>query len=213
MLALYIIGGILLSLFLLLMIPVYLTLDYDKKMRVDVGYLFLKINIIGDNRPQKAKKKTQKNAKKDQKKGKKENFLKEKFKEKSVSEIVSEVADLLKSALKRLFPLFKHIIVRKFYLALKIGGEDAEKTAITYGRVCSAVYPVRGMLAQVLDFRENKVFIKADFNSEKSDALLHLKLNFRPIFAVIAAVSFLFHYIISKIKNKTNKTWERATNE
>ena len=205
MLALYIIFGILLLLFLLLIIPLYITLDYNGNLRLDVGYMFFKTNIIGD-------KNTEKEQKTVKSKTQKPNALTKKFENKDISEIILQSVELLKIALDRLKPLVKHIIIREFYLALTIGSEDAEITALTYGRVCAVVYPMRGILAAVMNFKENKVFINADFNSKKSSAVVHVKLNFRPIFAVIAAFSFIIHYIIVKIEDKI-KNKERVTDE
>lgn len=50
-----------------------------------------------------------------------------------------------------------------------MGGDDAAKTAVSYGTHCAAVYGLISFLDSAVTFKAEKIEIRADFQLEKSE--------------------------------------------
>ena len=174
MLWLYILLGILLVVFLLLLMPVKLKASYNEDFRCSLKIGFIKIQLY----PQKPKKK-KKPPKKDDEKSKHEEKKKESLiKEKGISwlfDLIKKIADLAVGALK---DFFRHIIVKKLLLSISIAGSDAADTAVKYGYCCSAVYPAFGIIVGAVKCKKYGVDISPDFE-EKAKSAVNMELEAR----------------------------------
>lgn len=175
MLWLYILLGILLVLFLLLLMPVKLKATYNEDFRCVLKIGFVKFSLY----PPKPKKKKKKKPKKADEEQKSEETKKESFiKEKGISwliDLIKKIADLAVGALK---DFFRHIIVKKLLLSISIAGSDAADTAVKYGYCCSAVYPAFGIIVGAVKCKKYGVDISPNFE-EKAKSAVDMELEAR----------------------------------
>lgn len=175
MLWLYILLGILLVLFLLLLMPVKLKATYNEDFRCVLKIGFVKFSLY----PPKPKKKKKKKLKKADEEQKSEETKKESFiKEKGISwlfDLIKKIADLAVGALK---DFFRHIIVKKLLLSISIAGSDAADTAVKYGYCCSAVYPAFGIIVGAVKCKKYGVDISPNFE-EKAKSAVNMELEAR----------------------------------
>lgn len=173
MLWLYILLGILLVIFLLLLTPVKLKATYNEDFRCTLKIGFVKITLY----PQKPKKKKKKKPEKTDKEQKSDEKKKESLiKEKGISwlfDLIKKIADLAVGALK---DFFRHIIVKKLALSISIAGNDAADTAVKYGYCCSAVYPAFGIIVGAVRCKKYGVDISPNFE-EKAKSSVNMELE------------------------------------
>ena len=173
MLWLYILLGILLVIFLLLLTPVKLKASYNENFRCVLKIGFVKFSLYP---PKPKKKKKPKKADEEQKseETKKESLIKEK----GISwlfDLIKKIADLAVGALK---DFFRHIIVKKLLLSISIAGSDAADTAVKYGYCCSAVYPAFGIIVGAVKCKKYGVDISPNFE-EKAKSAVNMELEAR----------------------------------
>lgn len=173
MLWLYILLGILLVIFLLLLMPVKLKASYNEDFRCSLKIGFIRIQLYPQKPKKKKKKKKQKKADEEQKgEKKKESHVKQK----GISwlfDLIKKIADLAVGALK---DFFRHIIVKKLMLSVSIAGDDAADTAVKYGYCCSAVYPAFGIIVGAVKCKSYGVDISPNFE-EKAKSAVNMELE------------------------------------
>ncbi len=165
---------------------VTLSLEYNETFLAHIKFLGFKFSLSKERKKKKASKKEEKE--------KEDSPLVLRFKKNSFSENISLVSDAVKDALPIFSGLLKRIRVRRFTLNIRIASFDAAKTAILYGRVCSAVYPTISLLSGITDMSVKEVDITSAFGESKSSARFFVNLKMRVIILVIAAVKFFFVY-------------------
>lgn len=173
MLWLYILLGILLVIFLLLLMPVKLKASYNEGFRCSLKIGFVKIQLYPQKPKKKKKKKNPKKTDEEQKGEKKKESL---VKQKGISwlfDLIKKIADLAVGALK---DFFRHIIVKKLMLSINIAGKDAADTAVKYGYCCSAVYPAFGIIVGAVKCKSYGVDISPDFE-EKAKSAVNMELE------------------------------------
>ncbi|MEE0868218.1 MAG: DUF2953 domain-containing protein, partial [Ruminococcus sp.] len=174
MLWLYILLGILLVIFLLLLTPVKLKASYNEDFRCILKIGFVKFSLY----PPKPKKKKKKPKKADEEQKSEETKKESRIKEKGISwlfDLIKKIADLAVGALK---DFFRHIIVKKLLLSISIAGSDAADTAVKYGYCCSAVYPAFGIIVGAVNCKKYGVDISPDFE-EKAKSAVNMELESR----------------------------------
>ena len=191
---LYILLSILLFIIFLLIMPINLKVIYKESALISIRYLFFKIQLY----PQKAKKS------KKSKKNKKESAteVSEKPKEKLSDKIrtIIDGVSLVADAAKR---LLKHIKIKRFYLNIDIGSPDAAATAIEYGAVSAALYPVWGFIFSQckVDKKHFNANINARYDLEESSAEINTDISVSLISAIAIAILTLFKYILKILDN------------
>lgn len=110
--------------------------------------------------PNPPKKDKEKNTQQKKSKGKEKNS-----KNKITPEIVFGVWGKAKPHVKR---IFKKIRITGVYVDITVGGEDAAKTAVSYGTHCAAVNGLAAFLENSVTFKAEKINIRADFDLEKT---------------------------------------------
>lgn len=189
MLWLYILLGLILFVMLLMLIPIRVYAHYHREFECTLYVGFVKFPIYPPKPKKERRKKKLKTSepKKQESKNEKKSFVKEKgvvF----VLELVKKIANLAHTVLK---DFFKHILIKKLQLSIKIAGSDAADTAIKYGQCCSAAYPAVSIIASSMNCPKYGVDILPDFNENaKSD----IKFEFM-------ARVFVFRLVILVIKH------------
>ena len=209
LLALKIIGFVLLGLLalvaILLLVPVRLHVRYREEMATTLWVLFVPIRLLPKKEKPKAeetpdKPKPKKKAKADDDKQKKKDVLDLKqhakeLKENGVAaavEWLKEIAGYLLTATDR---LLKAITVTKLFARVDIAGEDAAQTALTYGKICGAVYPALGVVESKLKVKKQDVQIAPAFCAEKTQFAFDVRLKISLWRVVVAALILLVQYI------------------
>lgn len=201
MLWLYILLGILLVIFLLLLMPVKLKASYNEDFRCSLKIGFVKIQLYPQKPKKKKKKKKQKKADEEQKgEKKKENLIKEK----GISwlfDLIKKIADLAVGALK---DFFRHIIVKKLMLSINIAGKDAADTAVKYGYCCSAVYPAFGIIVGAVKCKSYGVDISPNFEEKAKSAVnmeLEAKIKILWLLALVLKHGYKGLKLLADLKN------------
>lgn len=159
MLWLYILLGIISAVALLMLVPVRLKLLYNEDLRCVLYIGFIKYNVFPKKRKikkAKAKKETEKSSEQKEKNPKS-------IKKRGLDwllNVIKQVANLASNALK---DFFRHIIVKRFMISIKVVGDDAADTAVKYGYCCSVVYPAIGLTVGNVKCREYGIDISPNF--------------------------------------------------
>ena len=110
----------------------------------------------------------------------------------------SKTVEILFSFAKKLFAhikkLLRHIKINKVILNLSVSSDDAATTAIEYGTVCSAVYPVLALLSSVGEIKYKSINVSADFNSNKPQFDFKLNVSSRVLYLLIVAFKAFKEY-------------------
>ena len=210
MIALYIVLGILLLLFLILMLRVEVLALYSESLTLILKVLFVRITLISPDKEPKEKKKKKpkkKPAKKpaeqqpDGEKKKKQSAFSKLKEKKGLSGIVSLLTQVAKIAVGTLTGLFSHIVIKKMDIGIALSGEDASATAVNYGRLCSVVYPAVDVIVAATVCRDYNVSIEPVFNSDqKTSVTADVHAYLRVIFAVAEAIKAAVKLLIVRIR-------------
>ena len=196
MIALIIIGVILLSLAAILFLPI------DAKIRFKEKF-FLKVKFSGITvfklRPEEKKPQAEEKSKAENTPApKKENValgyfkrLKEKY---GFSGAVKQIFGFLRDLIPHIKGLLKHIKIKGIKLDIIIAEGDAAKTAIEYGGVCAAVYPVLSLLESIADVEYKAINVTSDFEGSKSDISFEATIRSRIFFLLIALFKIYSEY-------------------
>ncbi|MCQ2455563.1 MAG: DUF2953 domain-containing protein [Clostridia bacterium] len=193
MTALYIVFAIILFLAVLVFMPISVFLEFN-----DDFFVAVKLFGITVFNSKKSKKKEKNKDKKPQEQPKKENTVKKIFvnqKEKSgTAGAIKYFAKIAKIILEKLIWFLRKLNFEHIKLNLAIASEDAAKTAIIYGSVCTAVYPLLSLITQNAKVKYKKIDISADFNNTavKAEFSALIKSNF--IYALVGALKGYTEY-------------------
>ena len=211
MIALYIILGILLLIFLILMIRVQVFVTFADELSITVKVLFYQKTILPsppkhekkkkakpDKKPKKEEKTTETEEKEPEKKQSYLSKLKEK---KGLSGLVSLLTDVARIAGGLLKGLFSHIVIHKLDVGIALNSGDAASTAVTYGKLCSVVYPAVNIITAATVCKNYNVSIEPVFDSEeKTEVYADIHAHLRLIFAVWEALKAGVKLLIVRIK-------------
>ena len=200
MTALYIIGGIILLIALLLILPITARIDFKDDFFVKIKYLGITVyKITPDEEEQKPNEK----AKKTENPKEKQKGLFTKLTEKhgfkgAVKEMVSFGLDVLKKTKKQLLK----IKLRNIKIDLIVVGSDAAQTAIDYGAICGVVYPVLSVIEQNLNVKYKKINIRAGFKHTDSQFAFSLDVKANPVLLLIIAFKAVKEYKNFSVRNE-----------
>ena len=197
MIALWIILGVLLALFLILLIPVEVIAHYGDELSLTVKVLFYSKKLLP--KPKKAKKpkpkkeepkpKSEAKKKEETKKEKKPSYLTKLREKKGLPGVVSLLTGLAKIAGSTLKGLFSHVVIKRFDVGIALSSGDAASTAVNYGRLCAVVYPAVDVIVSSTVCKDYRVSIEPVFDDEKETEItadLHARL--RVIFAAYEGI-------------------------
>lgn len=176
----------------LLACPVVVEAGFQDALSARISFLFFHYTVA-PKPPEEEK--TEKQKQKEEEKAKQhaeKHQLRELFQKKGLSgflEIFSEAAKLAGTTAQR---IFRHLVFRRFWLRIAVGGEDAAETALDYGRVCGVVGTAAGMMFQYVKYRNYHIAIVPDFQLQKSLVTFELKAHIKLFFLLNALLSAFF---------------------
>lgn len=193
MIALYILAGILCVLGLILLLPVSVNLKYNGELSFKVKFAGIKVF-----EPSKNPKKAEENIQPAQKTKSKDSQLKSSFKilkeKHGFIGAVKEIVSFIKDCLNHLGLLLKTMKFKKICLDLSVAGSDAAQTAIQYGEVCSAVYPVLSFFQSKANVKYKQINIKGEFEKPKGNFSFNMVVNLQIVFLLIAGFRIYKEY-------------------
>lgn len=210
MLFLYILLGLLGLLTLVLVVPVYGRVIYDKDLKATVWVLGIPITLLPQEEktlsPPTSKAKnnavTQKK-RNPQEKPSKWQELTAMFREDGPAATIHYLCELAKLAGQAVGHLLKAVTVDRLSLELLIATGDPADTAVRYGQVCSALYPALAGIESRVGVRRRYLRVEPNFLQEKSDIALDVRLHIRVWQALWAVLVLLIKFILMKETDET----------
>ena len=201
MIFLYILLGIIAFLLLvivgILFLPVTVDFKFKEDFFVKIKFLFIKVYELKEDKPDKAhkQKKADKTDKKDQKyENAAVSLFKDLKKKYGFVGAVKKLFGFFKICLDDIKNLLRHIRFKNICLNLIYGSDDAADTAIKYGEICSAVYPVLSFIDTAGNVEFKKINVSSDFGSATAEFDISLKLKTRIFFLLISAFKLYTKY-------------------
>lgn len=188
---------------LILLLPLTLELKYNEELILNGKYLG--ITVFGDEKEEKKRKK--KSNASNGKDTQKYSTIKETYKQKGLVGTVKYYGIVIKSFLKKFSWLVKRFKFRKLDIDLTIATQDAATTAITYGEVCGAMYPILSFLHSNINLKSKKININADFEKTNSEIKASVLVKASLFLWIIALIGWL--YEVSEIQRKERENNER----
>ena len=226
MTALWITGGIILFFILVGLIKVSVEIKAEDEFFVILKILFIRITLT----PKKEKpvrlrdfeikrfrkrriKQIEKNRSKEKKKAEKaekkksgKTEKKEKQEEKKpLKDNVSHIIELLKNVVFAAVKKFgRYLTVRMNFIDITVGGEEPDKTALTYGYVCQGVSYVCELLDSLGNVKIKRkdgvgqISVRADFLAKKTKIMCDIIFGIRVWQVIAVGITALTGYIKSK---------------
>lgn len=198
MIALYILGGILLIILLVLFLPVSVHIKFVEDFFVKIKFAGIKVFRIEPSKDETEKTDTgdtvsDKKAENTAVKESKRIFLK--LKEKyGFSGAVKTVLGFIGDVLAHIKSLLRHIKIKRVEFSLTVAAEDAAQTAIEYGSVCGVAYPVFAMLESCAEIGFKNINIRSDFNSGKPEFAFSAVVKMQIFFLLLTAYRVYSEY-------------------
>ena len=201
MVALYIIGGILLLIALILLLPITAQIKFRDDLNLKIKFLGITVyKLKQDEKPKTEKKKSEST---DQKPKEKEQGIFSKLKAKhGFKGAIKELFDFASAVIREIKPQLLKIKFRKFKLDLIIVGEDAAMTAIEYGAVCGIVYPVLSFIDQNLNIKLKQINVEAGFKHKESEFSTSFDVKANALLLLIIAFKALKEYKNFSVRNE-----------
>lgn len=205
MTALIIIGAILLilsALAVILFLPLKVFVSFKEEFFVKIKFIGIKLFEIPEKEDKKETEIKGENKKSEEKSNESETLKKAKqifadLKEKhGTTEAVKKILQLLRNMLSHIKPYLRYIKIKKIVFNLTVATGDAASTAIEYGKICSAVYPVLAFLDTYKGVYFKKINVGTDFNSDKTVFNFSLQVRVPLIFLIIMAFKIISDYKI-----------------
>lgn len=207
MIALWIIGSILVLLALILLLPVSVWVQAREAFVCQIKFAGVPL-FRSDKAKKPEKQKPSEKKQKPEKKAKKtfpfKDTLQRLREQEGFSGTVKAVCALAGRIFSHIKGFLRHIKFRKVVLDITVASDDAARTAIEYGAVCQAVYPVAAYI-ETLGAAVKKIDVRSDFETGKSRFGFELQADMQIIFLLIAALKILREikkFVSEKDKNE-----------
>lgn len=126
------------------------------------------------------------------------------FHEEGVSGVLSFFGKLIQLLKTTLCSLVRFVTVRKLALCVRVGGEEADETAVRYGQISAAAATSLTLLSRLVRVKKTTVRMYPDFTREQSEARLRLIVWVWPFGVVGVGVAALCKLLM--LWTKTIKT-------
>ena len=204
MIFLIVIGVILLILFAILFIPVRVDLSFVDDFKFKVSFLKITLFKSGKTQPEKTDNPSKEKTVKESENNFKKYFAKLKENE-GFGGAVKRIASLVLDILSHIKRFLRHIKIDSVKLNITVGSFDAAKTALDYGTVCQAVYPITAFLDSVVKIGFKEININSDFENGNCDFMFSLAVKMQVFFLILTAVRIYSDYkkiITENIENE-----------
>lgn len=200
MIPLIIISAVILLIALLLFLPISLDIMYTDDFFMTVRFAGIRIFKIEPGQDIKKPKSDAESDKKAEKQA--ENPFKKLNREKGFRVALGEITAFVKALILRIKKQLRHIKITRLCLGINVATDDAALTAIYYGAVCSAVYPLLSLLDSLSNIVLKQIDIRADFESTKPDFAFSARVKLRLFFLLAAAIAALSEFNKFKTRNE-----------
>ena len=203
MTALIIIAAIIILITALLFLPVSLFLSFNGDFSVKIKLGGICVFNSDNTKPEDGK--PEKNTKPEAEKadsGEKQNLFTALKAKLGFTGAVKEILYTVKSALVKIKKQLKKITVKRLTVDISIASDNAAKTAVEYGAVCAAVYPLLSFLESTADIGIKQINVSSDFNSQKPHFSFSAVVRLRIIYLIIAAFAAFCEYNKFKTRNE-----------
>lgn len=192
-----VLAAVLFLLVLLLFVPIRLCLSagLDRPFSARVRVLFFSFGT-GQAKPKKEKQTPSEKKEKSEKSGRKD-----------IVATVEQTAELIRGTLDPILWLLGKIRIRRLYVRAVCAGSDAAQTAMEYGLVCAALYPLIGFLEANMrvDGKVRRLEIGCDFDAAEPEFETELVLSL----TIGHAVGALLYIVWEKIRLLNGKKEEQ----
>lgn len=171
------------------------------KIKVRIGYieeefilsfklLFFVFTVSPENKKKKKKKAKKKEKEKKERPAKKEkdNFFRSHTSDFGVFDYIELIGIVIEKFVAKIY-------FDKLEAEIRVAGDDAAQTALNFGRLNAAIYPIAGLINGHKRIKELHIGITPDFTTTKSvynaEAIAYIK-----IFDVLAAVIAIIKYLL-----------------
>lgn len=210
MTGLYIFLGIVGFIVLLLSIRITVNGEFFDEFKLNIKWLFVKIDILPAQKKDKPKKEKAPKEKKEKPSTedvapetpteKKENIFVKFYNNQGFDGVIQLLNNVGKALGKLMHSFKKHIVLRELYLWMTVtGGCDAAETALEYGRVCQKVFPALSFICTNLTVKKYDVEIEPDFLGSKNTAQFEFSVSVRPIFILNALIVLVCRLLIKVV--------------
>lgn len=191
MIALYVFGGLILLILLIVFSNIRIVVEYENDLTVRVEFWCFRYTLI----PMKEK------LKKEQKKQEKAAEIKEEksVKKKGFLDTVRDTISTTKLIMSKLEPVFKSIHIKPLYIYIGVGGDNAAFTAIATGTANAVVHPFVAWMSDNVEVKKTDVTIVPNYNA-KSEFHFKTRIYIRINHIVAAAARILFAMAARKSK-------------
>ncbi len=207
MIALYIIGGILGLIVLLLFCSVTVIGSVNESVNIKFRYLFYRKTLIPESKSR--KRKTSEND------IKKPNKIREMIDKNGLIATIRELAGIVKVILIKSKKAVKHIHLSKFNCVITVASDDPCKTAIEYGEVSGVAFTLLRGLQELMKWNtgKTKMLVQSDFCSDKPKIEIDFKVKLRLIHILSAVLGVLLTLVKKKVKQILNNNENAITNK
>ena len=197
--AVIIISSVLLLVVLLSVLPLSLSFKLDGDFTFKIRYAGI---TVYKTKPEDGQSVVQDGEKSEPSKSQEKNFFKKLTDKKGFTGAVKEVFGLLSAVFSRIGKMLRHLKIKRFVLDILVASDEAAYTAISYGAVCSMVYPVLTLLSTAAGVKLKNVSITADFNLTNPDFKLSADISIPLIFLLVSAFGIFKEYNNFKTRNE-----------
>lgn len=210
----WILLGLLSILLLVLVTPVSVRAKYEDSLEVWLGLGPVKLLAFPLKKRQNRKKQPKKEKKTKEKKAKQKPETEKAAKKPALkieTPTLDQLPDYLRLGADALGSMRRRILVREFRLSLTLGGDDAAKTALNYGRVAALFSLLGPLLDRAVRVRRKDVSVETDFSGGSNRAAGEIEIAACPLRLVIAGLKLLFAFLALQRKTAREKTNDNET--
>ncbi len=195
--------GLLLFVFVLLLLPVHTRIRYDGALQVWCGLGPVSLRLFPMKKKPKTEKEKAQAAEKKAEKAAKKAAKPKKDKQKLTLEII---CDYIRLGVEALGMMRRRLVLRNLTCHLKVASKDAASTALLYGRIAAAVSALYPVLERNLRVRHTDIAVDADFEHETLDVVADVTLAVCPLRMLLAGMILLIQFL--KIQKKSKRPIE-----
>lgn len=175
MTALYIVGGLVLLVVLLLSGPISLRFYYYQTPLCVLRIWGIPVRLLPRTEKKRAVSKQTAAPKQEEKRFELLDRLQQSFQEDGVAATLSWLGEIAKLLTETTGRVLRDMRVRLLRIELRIGGEDASAAAIHFGEVCAVLYPLLSIIGSQMRIQKRMVEVRPDFENEGTAALLDMR--------------------------------------
>lgn len=194
--ALYIVGGLLLFLFVLTLLPVRATVEFREEFSLEVRYLFLRFPILPAKEGPEEESPPEPGPEETSPKKDKPGLLdrvKAALKREGLAGFLQGLGELIRLLLEAVGGLLKGLRLKRFDLYLCLaGGQDAAAAAVRYGQVAAGVYGACGGLFALMPCKRKGVTVDLDYAAADNTVSFSAVLSIRPASVLKQALILFF---------------------